>query len=64
MFEMMAGRTDKALLTLERIARENGKTMPVGRLVMDRIYPTCKGKLFDLLNKDMYKTSILLWLVW
>lgn len=61
---MMTGRTDKALGTLQRIARENGKPMPLGRLVTDRVYPTCKGKLIDLLNKDMYKTSVLLWLVW
>lgn len=61
---MMTGRTDKAMSTLERIARENGKPMPLGRLVLDRVYPTSKGKLIDLLSKDMYKTSVLLWLVW
>ncbi|KAL7303660.1 hypothetical protein TKK_0003805 [Trichogramma kaykai] len=62
--DMMMGRTDKALNTLERIARENGKPMPLGRLVIDRVYPTNRGRLVDLLNKDMYKTSVLLWLVW
>ncbi|XP_058791612.1 synaptic vesicle 2-related protein isoform X2 [Phymastichus coffea] len=63
-YDMMMGRTDKALTTLERIARENGKPMPSGRLVIDRVYPSSRGKLVDLLNKDMYKTSVLLWLVW
>lgn len=61
---MGSGRLDKAFATLERVARENGKPMPLGRLVIDRVYPTCRGRISDLLNKEMYKTSILLWLVW
>ena len=61
---MTSGKTDGALSILKRIARENGKNMPIGRLIVDRVYPKCSGKLVDLLNKDMYKTSILLWLVW
>ena len=61
---MGSGRLDKAFATLERVARENGKPMPLGRLVIDRVYPTCRGRIADLLNKEMYKTSILLWLVW
>lgn len=55
---------DKAISTLERVARENKKSLPPGRLVMDRFYQVNHGKLKDVLSKEMCKTSILLWLVW
>ncbi|XP_046418645.1 synaptic vesicle 2-related protein [Neodiprion fabricii] len=64
MFDAASGRMDKALSTLERVARENGKPMPLGRLVIDRCYPSGRGKLRDLLSSEMRQTSILLWLVW
>ncbi|XP_015596532.1 synaptic vesicle 2-related protein [Cephus cinctus] len=64
MFDMAAGRTDRAFTTLERVARENGKPMPLGRLVLDRFYPTSRGRLRDLLSTEMRRTSALLWLVW
>lgn len=64
MFDASSGRMDKALSTLERVARENGKPMPLGRLVIDRCYPSGRGRLRDLLSPEMRRTSILLWLVW
>ena len=32
-YDITRGHTEKALATLERIARENGKPMPLGKLV-------------------------------
>lgn len=64
MFDMATGRMDKAVSTLERVARENKKPLPPGRLVMDRFYRVNCGRLKDVLSKEMCKTSALLWLVW
>ncbi|KAK2585179.1 hypothetical protein KPH14_008677 [Odynerus spinipes] len=63
-FDMTTGKMDKALSTLERIARENKKPLPLGRLIMDRFYQTNCGRFTDVLSKEMCKTSTLLWLVW
>lgn len=63
-FDMSTGNMDKAVSTLERVARENKKPLPPGRLVMDRFYRVSHGRLKDVLSKEMYKTSALLWLVW
>ncbi|XP_011136117.1 synaptic vesicle 2-related protein isoform X2 [Harpegnathos saltator] len=64
LFDMTTGRTDRAISTLERVARENKKSLPLGRLVMDRFYQGHHGRFRDVLSKEMCKTSALLWLVW
>lgn len=61
---MTTGRMDRAVSTLERVAKENKKPLPLGRLVMDRFYQAHHGHLKDVLSKEMCKTSTLLWLVW
>lgn len=61
---MTTGRTDRAISTLERVARENKKSLPLGRLVMDRFYQSHHGQFKDVLSKEMCRTSALLWLVW
>jgi len=61
---MANGRTDRAIATLERVAKENKKSLPPGRLVMDRFYQSHHGQLRDVLSKEMCKTSTLLWLIW
>ncbi|XP_012225454.1 synaptic vesicle 2-related protein isoform X1 [Linepithema humile] len=63
-FDMTTGRMDRAISTLERVAKENKKSLPLGRLVMDRFYQGHHGCLKDVLSKEMCKTSTLLWLVW
>lgn len=64
MFDMANGRMDRAITTLERVAKENTKSLPLGRLVMDRFYQSHHGRFRDVLSKEMCKTSTLLWIVW
>ncbi|XP_033227637.1 synaptic vesicle 2-related protein isoform X2 [Belonocnema kinseyi] len=63
-FDLLSGRTDRALNTLERVAQENNKPMPVGRLVLDRMQPSSKSRWGELLSREMCKTTILLWIIW
>ena len=43
--------SDQALDTLGRVARQNGKSMLLGRLVVDDTYGITRGRLADLLAK-------------
>lgn len=63
---MARGQTEKALETLEKIAKDNGKPMLLGRLVMDdaAIAAPYRGRLKDLLVPSLRTTSLLLWFVW
>ena len=63
-FDLLSGRTDKAMNTLERVAQGNNKPMPVGRLVLDRMQSSNKCRWAELLSRDMCKTTILLWIIW
>lgn len=63
---MACGQTDKALETLEKIAKDNGKPMLLGRLVVDDAV-TCsphRGRFRDLLVPSLRRTSLLLWFIW
>ena len=59
-----SGRSEEALETLSRVAGENGKSMLLGRLVVDDMYGMTRGRLADLLSKDLRRTTILLWIIW
>ena len=59
-----SGRSEEALETLSRVAGENGKSMLLGRLVVDDMYGMSRGRLADLLSKDLRRTTILLWIIW
>jgi len=59
-----SGKSEQALDTLARVAKENGKSMPLGRLVVDDMYGMSRGRLADLLSKDLRRTTILLWIIW
>ena len=59
-----SGRSEEALDTLARVASENGKSMLLGRLVVDDMYGISRGRLADLLSKDLRRTTILLWIIW
>lgn len=65
-FHVASGQTDKALETLEKVAKDNKKPMLLGRLVVDDAYPQSphRGRFQDLLVPSLRITSLLLWFIW
>ncbi|CAJ0599961.1 unnamed protein product [Cylicocyclus nassatus] len=64
-FEMACGRTEKALTTLQRAAKENRAKLPDGRLVAPISQSTeQRGDISNLLSRDYRTTTLLLWLIW
>ncbi|XP_050305752.1 synaptic vesicle 2-related protein [Anthonomus grandis grandis] len=65
-YHVVSGQTDKALETLEKIAKDNGKPMLLGRLVVDEasLNSPHRGRLRDLLIPSLRLTSLLLWFIW
>ncbi|OXA60411.1 synaptic vesicle 2-related protein [Folsomia candida] len=63
-FLAASGETEKALSTLKRIAKDNGRPMLLGRLVVDDMQQTERGRMKDLLMPEMRKTTLLLWFIW
>ena len=60
-----SGHSEQALDTLARVARENGKSMVLGRLTVDDMQGGGgRGRLADLLSKDLRRTTIMLWVIW
>lgn len=66
-YHVASGQTDKALETLEQIAKDNGKPMLLGRLVVDDSVnhnEGIRGRFRDLLRPAVRSTSLLLWFIW
>lgn len=65
-FHVACGQTDKALETLEQIAKDNKKPMLLGRLVVDDAHQHSphRGRFRDLLVSSLRTTSLLLWFIW
>ncbi|XP_030643373.1 synaptic vesicle 2-related protein-like [Chanos chanos] len=61
-FDVLTGNQEKAMRTLNRIAKDNGRILPQGRLVMASQEE--RGKVRDLFIPEYYRTTILLWLIW
>ncbi|XP_015240589.1 PREDICTED: synaptic vesicle 2-related protein-like [Cyprinodon variegatus] len=61
-FDVLSGRREKAIATLTRIARENGKEMPRGTLVEYK--QSERGQFKDLFSHQYWKTTLLLWFIW
>ena len=65
-FMAASGNSEQALSTLTRVAKENGKSMLLGRLTVDDMQGAggSRGRLADLLSKDLRRTTIMLWIIW
>ncbi|CAH1801775.1 unnamed protein product [Owenia fusiformis] len=63
-FDVARGNPESALKTLERIAKENGKPMPLGKLVEPNIKEVKRGRIADLFTPVLRTTTVLLWLIW
>lgn len=60
---MTSGQSDKALATLEQIAKDNRRPMLLGRLVVE-VPVTSRGSFKALLNPSLRRTTLLLWFIW
>ena len=56
------GKTDEARAVLERVAKENGTTLPEGELALESGPAPSRAR--DLLAPSLRRTTLLLWLVW
>ncbi|XP_012704812.2 synaptic vesicle 2-related protein [Fundulus heteroclitus] len=61
-FDVLSGKRQKAIATLARVARENGKEMPRGTLVEYK--QSERGQFKDLFSHRYWKTTLLLWFIW
>ncbi|XP_072228190.1 synaptic vesicle 2-related protein-like [Leuresthes tenuis] len=61
-FDVLTGRREKAMATLTRIAKENGKAMPQGALIDYK--QTERGQIKDLFSPQYRRTTLLLWFIW
>lgn len=62
-YHVLTGNATKAYNTLKRIALDNKAAMPLGKLVYNQ--QSKRGRFKDLFaNKQLTKTTILLWIIW
>jgi len=63
---MTSGKQAQAYLTLERIALMNGRPLPNGKLIesSSSMKSENRGKFNQLLSGELFKTTILLWVIW
>ncbi|XP_029300467.1 synaptic vesicle 2-related protein [Cottoperca gobio] len=61
-FNLLAGKTKKAMETLTRIAKENGKALPLGKIIA--FQKNDRGQIKDLFTPQYWRTTLLLWFIW
>uniref|UniRef100_A0A671XJM1 Synaptic vesicle 2-related protein-like n=1 Tax=Sparus aurata TaxID=8175 RepID=A0A671XJM1_SPAAU len=61
-FDRLTGKTEKAMATLIRIAKENGKEMPKGKMAACK--KNDRGRLKDLFSPQYWRTTLLLCFIW
>ncbi|XP_046340133.2 synaptic vesicle 2-related protein-like [Haliotis rufescens] len=66
-YDVTRGQTEKAFATIQRIAKDNGKPMPLGRLLEPHAQsskPIRRGRISDLFTPEYRITTGLLWVIW
>lgn len=63
-FHAVNGQYEKAIAVVQKIAKDNGKVMPAGRLTFDDTQDLQRGRIRDLFIPDLKKTTLLLWYMW
>jgi MFS family permease len=64
-FLMASGNTELAYATLQRVARDNGKTLPRGKLIEHPNHnPEHRGHISNLFVPELFTTTLLLWFIW
>uniref|UniRef100_A0AAZ3R229 Major facilitator superfamily (MFS) profile domain-containing protein n=1 Tax=Oncorhynchus tshawytscha TaxID=74940 RepID=A0AAZ3R229_ONCTS len=61
-FDVLSGNRENAMKTLRLIAADNGKTMPLGKLIANKQEE--RGRIRDLLTPQYRRTTLLLWFIW
>lgn len=62
-YNVLSGKPEKAYITLKEIALQNNSPMPLGKLISGK--QDKRGRIIDLFkNKEITKTTVLLWLIW
>ncbi|MCB0078430.1 MAG: MFS transporter [Anaerolineales bacterium] len=59
---LVSGKPEEARAVLERVARENGTTLPEGELIVPPAQP--RGRASDLFEGKLARTTLLLWTIW
>ncbi|KAL9701755.1 hypothetical protein quinque_005196 [Culex quinquefasciatus] len=62
-YHVTSGQSDKALTTLEQIAKDNKRPMLLGRLVVEGPSGS-RGSFKALLGSSLRRTTLLLWFIW
>nr|XP_058942080.1 synaptic vesicle 2-related protein-like [Pocillopora verrucosa] len=63
-FYMAAGKPEKALCILQKIAKENNKELPPGELIATEQHEVARGRIIDLFSPAFRRSTILLWIIW
>uniref|UniRef100_A0A7N6AUH5 Major facilitator superfamily (MFS) profile domain-containing protein n=1 Tax=Anabas testudineus TaxID=64144 RepID=A0A7N6AUH5_ANATE len=61
-FDVLTGKREKAVATLTRIAKENGKAMPPGKMIAYK--QNERGRIKDLFTPQYCSSTLLLWFIW
>ncbi|CAK6959461.1 synaptic vesicle 2-related protein [Scomber scombrus] len=61
-FDVLMGKRENAMATLTRIAKENGKTLPPGKVTVYK--QSERGQIKDLFIPQYRSTTLLLWFIW
>ncbi|XP_068609306.1 synaptic vesicle 2-related protein-like [Brachionichthys hirsutus] len=61
-FDLLTGNAEKAMATLQRVAKDNGKTMPPGKVTAHT--QRDRRKVKDLFSPQYWRMTLLLWFIW